>query len=71
MARTKKQDTNVTTTTTIRDFYRKDEVVKAIRWATGMSKSIAEQVYADTCPQFHNLTMNDYRVYGSRRSVRA
>lgn len=69
MARTKKQE-NVTTTISIRDFYPRHEVVKAIRWATGMSKTVAEQVYADTCPQFHNLTMNDYRVYGSRRSVR-
>lgn len=70
MARTKKQD-DVITTTTIRDFYPRHEVVKAIRWATGLPKTAAEQVYVDTCPQFHNLTMNDYRVYGSRRSVRA
>ena len=70
MAHTKKQDTNVTTTISVQDFYPRHEVVKAIRWATGMPKRVAEQVYADTCPQFHNITMNDYRVYGSRRSVR-
>ena len=67
----KETTTNVVSTTAIRDFYPRHEVVKAIRWATGLPKRVAEQVYADTCPQFHNLTMNDYRIYGNRRSVRA
>lgn len=67
----KETTTNVTTTISVQDFYPKHEVVTAIRWATGMSKKVAESVYADTCPQFHNLTAMEYRVYGTRRSVRA
>lgn len=67
----KKENTTVTTTSTIKDFYSRQEIVSAIRWATGMPKTVAESVYAETCPQFHNLTVLDYRVYGARRSVRA
>ena len=67
----KKETTTVTTTASVKDFYAKHEIVAAIRWATGMSKKVAESVYAETCPQFHNLTVMDYRVYGARRSVRA
>lgn len=67
----KESTTTIVTTTSVKDFYGKQEIVAAIRWATGMSKNVAERVYADTCPQFHNLTVMDYRVYGNRRSVRA
>ena len=60
----------VVATASVKDFYPRHEVVSAIRWATGLAKSAAETVYRDTCPQFHNLTVMDYRVYGQRRSVR-
>ena len=71
MAKKANTTTPIITTTSVKDFYGKQEIVKAIRWATGMTKTMAESVYAETCPQFHNLTVMDYRVYGARRSVRA
>ena len=71
MAKAKKTtESNVTITTEVRDFYDRTEVVRAIRWATGLAKSVAEAVYRETCPQFHNIAVADYRVYGTRRSVR-
>lgn len=71
MAKKKEITTTVVTTASVKDFYGRQEIISAIRWATGMSKTVAESVYAETCPQFHNLTVMDYRVYGARRSVRA
>lgn len=67
----KKEITTVTTTSALRDFYPKDHVVRAIRWATGMPKLVAEKVYDETCIQFHNRTAYEYNMYGVGRSVRA
>lgn len=70
MARKKKENSTVITNTAIKDFYPKGLVIRAIKWATGMSELDARQAYRNTCAQFHNLTVHDYQVYGMRRSIR-
>ena len=70
MAKKNPTTTVVTTTSSVKEFYSRQEVVRAICWATGLSKKTAEIVYNETCVPFHNITAHDYHVYGERRSVR-
>lgn len=63
----KKENSTVITTAAIKDFYPKGLVIRAIRWATGMSEQDAKQVYRDTCAQFHNITATEYNLYSNIR----
>ena len=71
MAKKKDTETTVTTTVAVKDFYPKHLVIRAIRWATGMSELDARQAYRDTCAQFHNRTAMEYNLYSNvRKNVR-
>ena len=50
----------------MKEFYTKQEVITAIVWATGMSKSEAAEVFKETDYQFHNITVFEYRRYSGR-----
>lgn len=58
----RKESTTTIVTTASKEFYSKLEVINAIRWAEGLTKTEAAKRYRSTDSTYHNLMVHGFKT---------